>query len=75
MDAESCHNSKRENDGSFAVFDQRKPPVEFEMNKQLYKETVIPVYFSDMTRPELDLRSFTKITPKPEDMVYIYKKL
>lgn len=67
--------SKRENDGSFAVFDHRKPPVEFEMNKQLYKETVLPVYFSDMTRPELELRSFNKINPKPEDMVYIYRKI
>ncbi len=67
--------SKRGNDGTFATFDHRDPPVEFSLNRHRYEEIILPVYFSDMTRPELDLRSFTKLNPKPEDMVYIYRKI
>lgn len=67
--------SKKTNDGSFALFDYRKLPPEFLENRSRYTEIVLPVYFSDMTRPELELRSFSKIDPKPEEMIYIYKKI
>jgi hypothetical protein len=65
--------SKRVNDGSFAMFDYR-PYDNLERVLDDYEETILPVYFSDMSRPELSLRSFNKITPAPNDRIFIYHK-
>ncbi|EKE09980.1 MAG: hypothetical protein ACD_16C00097G0001, partial [uncultured bacterium] len=39
-----------------------------------YEEVILPVYFSNLSRPEIDLHSFKKIEPKYEDQVFIYRK-
>lgn len=65
--------SKRENDGSFALFDQRELPPEINLADH-YEEIVLPVHFSDMSRPEIDLRTFHRITPEPLDQVFVYRK-
>ena len=55
------------------MFDARDLPREIDLNH--YEKTVLPVYFSDMTRPEMDLRSFKEIVPQEGEMVYIFRKL
>jgi len=65
--------SKRMDPGSFETFDILSPPIGVDMTKlsDLYDETILPIYFSDMTRPELNLHSFTAITPAPNDRIFI----
>jgi hypothetical protein len=65
--------SKRGNDGSFLTFDYR--PTDPNINlKEDYTEVPLPIFFSDMSRPEIELRSFTEIKPSYQDQVFIYKK-
>lgn len=66
-------------DLSFLNFDYRgvfplglSPLVNLEND---YKEYVIPVFFADMSRPEIDLRAFSEVKPKYEEQVFIYKKI
>lgn len=63
----------RGNQGTFESFDYRELPKE--INLKHYEQTVLPVYFSDLSRPEMDLRSFSEIIPQRDEMVYIYKKI
>jgi hypothetical protein len=65
--------SKRGNDGTFFTFDYRPIPPEINL-AQDYEEIAVPVFFADMSRPEIDLRSFYKIEPVFNDQVFIYKK-
>lgn len=65
--------SKRGNDTSFLTFDYRQTPPEIDLENH-YEEIILPIFFSDMSRPEIELRSFTKIDPTPDDRVFIYKK-
>ena len=39
-----------------------------------YDVTVIPVYYQDRTRPELDTHVFSAVPPKFRDQVFIYKR-
>jgi hypothetical protein len=66
--------SMRGEDGTFFTSDYRGlwPEVDLMNN---YTEHVIPVFFSDLSRPEMEMRSFTGVTrPAPIDYVYIYQK-
>lgn len=66
--------SKRGNDGTFHTMDVRSLWVGVDLMND-YTEHVIPVFFSDLSRPEIELRSFTGIAnPAPIDYVYIYEK-
>jgi len=65
--------SKRGMDESFFTFDYRPLPPEIDLTRD-YEETVLPVFFSDMSRPEIELRSFRGINPNEGDFVYVYKK-
>ena len=65
--------SKRSDDKTFLTFDRRPLPPEIDLMRD-YEETVFPVFFSDMSRPEMELRSFTKINPEYQDQVFVYKK-
>lgn len=64
---------KRGMDGSFLTFDFRPldPGINLERD---YSQYVIPMFFSDMSRPEIDKRSFVETPATPIDFVYIYKK-
>lgn len=66
--------SRRAFDGSFLTFDMRSLPPEVNLSDNYTFET-IPVFFSDLSRPEIELRSFSTIIPAPEDQVFIYKKI
>ncbi|MDD5415777.1 MAG: glycosyltransferase family 39 protein [Candidatus Daviesbacteria bacterium] len=70
--------SKRGNDRSFLTFGYRGVfPLGLAQTVDLknhYEEIVLPVYFSDLSRPEIDLRSFSEIKPEYNDQVFIYKK-
>lgn len=57
----------------FLTFDGRPMPGHINLARD-YEEIVLPVFFADMSRPELELRSFTKIDPAPADRIFIYKK-
>lgn len=70
--------SKRGNDGTFLTFDHRGhfplgliPGIVTEEN---YEEIALPVFFADMSRPEIEHRSFTEVIPSGPDRVFIYKK-
>lgn len=39
-----------------------------------YEETVLPVFFSDMSRPELPYHQFQKVVPDDDEQVFIYRK-
>lgn len=65
--------SKRGNDQSFMTFDYRSLPDD-QFPKEEYEEIILPVFFSDLTRPEMDKRSFVKVTPDPNDQIFIYRK-
>ena len=62
--------SKRGNYGTFLTFDYRflSPGI----NMMDYKEVVLPIFFSDMSRPEIEYRSFKEINPGYNDQVFIY---
>lgn len=61
---------------TFETFDNIPPPIGVDLKNlsSLYDETVLPVYFSDKTRPELNLHSFTRIVPKPDEQIFIYQR-
>jgi hypothetical protein len=64
----------QENDQSFATLGLRDPealPIDLQAD---YTETVLPVYFSDLSRPELSMHSFTEIKPKYDEQIFIYHK-
>lgn len=65
--------SKRGVDGTFLTFDWRElwPEMDLERN---YEEVTLPVFFSDLSRPEIEFRSFEEVKPSEGDMVYIYRK-
>ncbi len=65
--------SKRGNDGSFLTFDYRPLPPGIDLDES-YEETVLPVFFADMSRPEMELRSFVEVRPTYQDQVFIYRK-
>jgi 4-amino-4-deoxy-L-arabinose transferase-like glycosyltransferase len=65
---------KRGNDGTFFTFDDRPIPPYINLKTE-YEQTIIPLFFSDLTRPEIERRSFVPITPQTKDMVYIYKRI
>ena len=62
--------SKRGADGTFLTGDFR--PLPAGINLMDYKEISLPVFFSDMSRPEIYFRSFTEIKPSYTDQVFIY---
>lgn len=66
--------SKRGNDGTFFAMDYRDIPPNIDLVND-YRQHVIPIFFSDLSRPELDLRSFSGVVhPAPTDDIYIYEK-
>lgn len=71
--------SKREKDGSILTYDYRgKFPKGLGIGvnlKKNYQEVVLPIYFSDTIRPEVEFRSFSETKPQFKDQVFIYKKL
>jgi len=64
--------SMRGNDGSFFTFDHRPLPGGINLSKD-YEEIILPIFFSDVSRPEIHLRSFRPIRPGPDDRIFIYK--
>jgi hypothetical protein len=64
---------KRGMDGTFLTFDYRQIPLWIDLDNN-YTETVLPVFFADVSRPEIEWRSFTKISPVESDQVFVYKK-
>ena len=65
--------SKRGEDGTFFTSDFRGLWPEVDLGD--YVEHALPIFFSDLSRPEIEMRSFTGVTsPAPIDYVYIYKK-
>lgn len=60
-------------DGSFLTSDYRQVPIWLDLQHG-YTETVLPVYFADMSRPEIGWRSFTEVKPRPEEQVFIFHK-
>lgn len=66
--------SKRTVDGTMYTTDMMSLWREVDLQHD-YIEHVIPVFFSDLSRPEMDFHSFTGISnPGPRDYVYIYEK-
>jgi 4-amino-4-deoxy-L-arabinose transferase-like glycosyltransferase len=61
---------------TFETLDNIPPPIGVDLTKlsDMYDETILPVYFSDMTRPEINLHSFTAIPPAPNDRIFIYHR-
>ncbi len=71
--------SKKGNDGSFFMFDSRGQfplglPPSVNLSRD-YKETVLPVYFYDTTRPEMDSHAFTPVKPAHDNQIFIYQRL
>ncbi len=65
---------KRGKDGTFFTMDSRELPPEVDLTTN-YLEHKLPIFFSDLSRPEIDHRSFSEIIPtNPVDFVYIYEK-
>jgi hypothetical protein len=66
--------SRRGEDGTFFTSDYRGLWPEVDLMND-YTEHSIPVFFSDLSRPEIEMRSFTGVpNPAPIDYVYIYEK-
>lgn len=65
--------SRRGFDGTFYTMNYRQLWPEVDLAKD-YIEHILPVYFADMSRPEIELRSFTGEKPRDGDYVYIYEK-
>ena len=55
------------------AFDARPLPLGVDLNEE-YTEHILPIYFSDTSRPEIELRSFTATTPKPQARIFMYKR-
>lgn len=71
--------SKRTRDGTVLTEDYRgvfpkglAPTVNLARD---YEETVLPIYFADMTSPQLEYHSFHEITPSYDDQIFIYHRL
>lgn len=62
--------SKYKNSDSFYTRDVRTLPAGINLSD--YNETVIPTFFLDMSRPEIDYRSFAEITPLYKSQIFIY---
>jgi 4-amino-4-deoxy-L-arabinose transferase-like glycosyltransferase len=67
--------SKRGKDGTFYTMDDRSAYAPRADLKNDYQETVLPVFFSDLTRPEIEYHSFKEIKPGYNDQIFIYKKI
>jgi len=65
--------SDRGKDGTFMTFDYRTPPEGIDV-ADAYDQTILPVFFSDLTRPELEHRSFGEIPATGGDKIFIYHK-
>ncbi len=66
--------SKRTPDGTLFTVDYKPLWPEVDLTHD-YIEHVIPVFFADMSRPEIELRLFYPVAnPAPTDYVYIYQK-
>lgn len=64
--------SKRGFDGSYFTFDSRPmPPVDLASE---YEEIVLPIFFSDLSRSEIELHAFKEITPEERDQIFIYRR-
>lgn len=70
--------SKRGNEQNFLTFDYRgsfplglAPGIDLTNN---YEEIVLPVFFADVSRPEIEYHSFAEVAPSYDDQVFIYKK-
>ena len=66
--------SKRGYDGSFYTFDYRSLNPEVKITPQTYTEHVLPVFFSDVSRPEIELRMFHAPDFVEGDYIYVYHK-
>lgn len=66
--------SKRPIDTSFLLFDGRPLWPEVNLAKD-YEEIILPIFFSDVSRPEIHLRDFYEIKPSYEDQIFIYRKI
>ena len=66
--------SQRGDDGTFYTFDYREPPS-LDYTRE-YREHIIPLFFSDLTRPEIPFHRFRKLRQvETRDYVYIYERL
>lgn len=65
--------SKRGNDGTLLTFDYRPLSPRINLVRD-YEEFALPVFFVDMSRPEIEFRSFKEIIPDANDRVFIYRK-
>lgn len=65
--------SRRIEPGDFMTFDLRPLPPEVNLSDD-YNLTILPIFFSDLSRPEIDVHSFTKIEPSYDDQIFIYQK-
>lgn len=63
--------SKRVFDGSFLTFDMRPLPPGINLTDN-YSLEIIPVFFSDLSRPEIESRSFEEVKPSYINQVFIY---
>jgi len=64
--------SKRGSDGTYFTIENKDFPKFYDL-KNHYREIVLPVFFSDVSRPEIFWRSFSKIDPSYGDQVFIYQ--
>lgn len=67
------YSKRRPAADDFLTFDARPLPPEVKLNED-YEEIVLPIFFADVSRPELELRSFTEVKPVYEDQIFIYRK-
>lgn len=65
--------SKRGYDGTFLTADYRPLPPGIDLTND-YTQIVLPVFFSDMSRPEIYLHSFEEVIPSDNDQIFIYHK-
>ncbi len=65
--------SKRQLDGTFFTIDFRPLWPEVDVEKD-YIEHILPIFFGDGSRPEVELRQFASAITVPRDYVYIYEK-
>jgi hypothetical protein len=65
--------SKYAPDGSFFLTEYNDIPPFVDLTRD-YEEIVLPVFFSDVSRPELFWHAFYPIDPGDLDKIYLYKK-
>lgn len=65
--------SKRGADGTPLTIYNRAMPPGIDLARD-YTETVIPVFFYDLSQPDIEIHAFDEVTPEYRDSVFIYRK-